>query len=87
MVSEMHPPEILGEISFLDGSPRNATVMAKTKALVYYLPYIDVCQEFAEIPGWFKLILKALTKRMKDSGQKIKALEKEIARLRADSCK
>lgn len=84
VVSEMHPPEILGEISFLDGSPRNATVKAKTQALVYYLPYDEVSRELAEIPGWFKLILQTLIKRMKSSGKKIKELEKEIEKLRED---
>lgn len=82
VVSEMHPPEIIGEISFLDGSPRNATVRAKTKSLVYYLRYDEVSRELAEIPGWFKLILQTLTKRMKASGQKIKELEREVASLR-----
>lgn len=84
VVCEMHPPELIGEISFLDGSPRNATVRAKTQALVYYLLYDEVSHELEGIPGWFKLILQTLTKRMKASGQKIKELEKEVARLRED---
>jgi len=81
VVSEMHPPEMLGEISFLDGSPRTATVTAKTEALVYYLSFEEVKDELESIPAWFKLILETLTKRMKSSVQKVKDLENEIQRI------
>jgi CRP/FNR family cyclic AMP-dependent transcriptional regulator len=84
VVSEMTPPEIMGEISFLDGSPRTATVTAKTEALVYYLSYDDVSSEMAEIPAWFKLVLQTLTKRMKSCGVKIKEMEKELLWLRSN---
>ncbi len=82
VVSEMHPPEIIGEISFLDGSTRTATVTAKTEVLVYILNYDDVSKEIENIPGWFKLILQTLTKRMKTCDQRIKELENEIAELK-----
>lgn len=84
VVSEMHPPEILGEISFLDGSTRTATVTAKTEVLVYLLNYDDVSNEIDNIPGWFKLILQTLTKRMKSADQRIKELENEVSDLKGE---
>ena len=78
LVGEISPPEILGEISFLNGSPRTATIRAKTDAKVYILSYYKVEQEVADIPPWFKLILRTLTQRMQACSQKIKKMEEEL---------
>ena len=47
VVSEINPPEILGEISFLNGSPRTATVSAKTDVEMFILSYKKVQQELS----------------------------------------
>ncbi|MBC8317896.1 MAG: Crp/Fnr family transcriptional regulator [Desulfobulbaceae bacterium] len=82
VVGEVHPPEIIGEISFLNGSPRTATITAKTHAEVYILSYYQVDREMSEIPAWFKLILRILTQRMQSCSTKIKELEEEVKRLK-----
>jgi CRP-like cAMP-binding protein len=89
VVSEITPPEILGEISFLNGSPRTATVSAKTDVEMYILGYETVQKEMSEIPTWFRMVLLAFTSRMKscdakikEYDQKIKDLETKISRLR-----
>ena len=88
-VSEITPPEILGEISFLNGSPRTATVSAKTDVEMYVLSYDTVQKEMSEIPTWFRMVLLAFTNRMKscdakikEYDQKVKDLETKIAQLR-----
>ncbi|MFH1217384.1 MAG: cyclic nucleotide-binding domain-containing protein [Pseudomonadota bacterium] len=81
IVTEINPPEILGEISFLSGSPRSATITAKTRVEMYILSYDRVKNEMDEIPPWLKLILRTLTKRMQFCGQKIKELETQIRSL------
>ena len=89
VVSQITSPEILGEISFLNGSPRTATVSAKTDVEMFILSYDKVHQELAEIPSWFRMVLMAFTNRMKscdtkikEYDQRVKALEAEIARLK-----
>ena len=81
VVGEVQPPEIIGEISFLNGSPRTATITAKTEAEVYILSYYQVEDEMSEIPAWFKLILRTLTQRMQSCSNKIKEMEEEIKSL------
>ncbi|MBI4793512.1 MAG: cyclic nucleotide-binding domain-containing protein [Deltaproteobacteria bacterium] len=82
VINEIHPPEILGEISFLNGTPRIATLTARTRVEVYILSYEKVKQEMADIPAWFKLILRTLTARMKSCDQKIKHLETEMKKFK-----
>jgi len=89
VVSEMTSPEILGEISFLNGSPRTATVSAKTDVEIFVLNHDKVKQEISDIPTWFRMVLLAFTNRMKscdakikEYDQKIKVLEAELARLK-----
>lgn len=88
VVGEIISPEILGEISFLNGSPRTATVAAKTDVEMFILSFDKVQKEMAEIPTWFRMVLLAFTSRMKscdakikEYDQKVKKLEAEIARL------
>jgi len=89
VVSEIKAPEILGEISFLNGSPRTATVAAKTDVDIFILSYEKVQQELSDIPTWFRMVLLAFTNRMKscdvtikEYDQKVKQLEAEIAKLK-----
>ena len=89
VVSEIASPEILGEISFLNGSPRTATVAAKTDVDIFILSYEKVRQELSDIPTWFRMVLLAFTNRMKscdvtikEYDQKVKQLEAEIAKLK-----
>jgi CRP-like cAMP-binding protein len=89
IVSEVQSPEILGELSFLNGTPRTATVIAKTDVEVFILSYEKAKQDISDIPTWFKLVLGTLTNRMrscdekiKEYDHKIKDLESEIERLK-----
>ena len=89
VVSEIKAPEILGEISFLNGSPRTATVSAKTDVEIFILSYEKAQKELSDIPTWFRMVLLAFTNRMKscdvtikEYDQKVKQLVTEIANLR-----
>ena len=89
IVSDIVSPEILGEISFLNGSPRTATVIAKTDVEIFILSYEKAKKEISDIPTWFRMVLVAFTNRMKscdakikEYDQKVKQLEAEIARLK-----
>ncbi len=78
VVSEINSPEILGELSFLNGTPRTATVTAKTDVEVFILSYEKVKQDISDIPAWFKLILRTFTSRMKSCDDKIKEYDHKI---------
>ena len=84
VVSEIKSPEILGEISFLNGSPRTATVSAKTDVEIFILSYEAVQQELSDIPTWFKMVLLAFTSRMKSCDAKIKEYDQKVKKLEAD---
>ena len=84
VVSEITSPEILGEISFLNGSPRTATVSAKTDVEMFILSYETVQQEISEIPTWFRMVLLAFTNRMKSCDLKIKEYDQKIKQLEAE---
>ncbi len=87
VVSEITPPEILGEISFLNGSPRTATVSAKTDVEMFILSYQKVQQELSEIPTWFRMVLLAFTNRMKSCDAKIKEYDQKVKQLEAEISK
>ncbi len=84
VVSEIVSPEILGEISFLNGSPRTATVSAKTDVEMFILSYEKVKKELADIPTWFRMILLAFTSRMKSCDAKIKEYDQRVKELEAE---
>lgn len=84
ILDQMHPPDLLGEISFLEGSPRGATAIAKTDVEVCILRYEEVKKELQGIPAWIKLIIKSFTKRIKVCNNRIKQLETEVDRLKAE---
>jgi CRP-like cAMP-binding protein len=83
VLSEITSPEILGEISFLNGSPRTATVAAKTDVEMFVLSYDKVRQELNEIPTWFRLILLAFTNRMKSCDIQLKEYDRQVKELEA----
>jgi CRP/FNR family cyclic AMP-dependent transcriptional regulator len=87
VVSEIASPEILGEISFLNGSPRTATVSAKTDVEIFILSYEKVKQELSDIPTWFRMILLAFTNRMKSCDAKIKEYDQKVKQLEAEIAK
>jgi len=84
VVGKINAPEILGELSFLNGTPRTATVTAKTEVEVYILSYQKVKQEVSDIPIWFKLVLSTLTSRMRSCGDKIKEYDHRIRDLETE---
>lgn len=87
IVSEISSPEILGEISFLNGTPRTATVSAKTDVEMFILSYEKVRKEISDIPAWFRMVLLAFTNRMKSCDMKIKEYDQKIKQLETELAK
>jgi len=87
VVSEIASPEILGEISFLNGTPRTATVSAKTDVEIFILSYEKAQKELSDIPTWFRMILLAFTNRMKSCDTTIKEYDQKVKQLEAELAK
>lgn len=59
LVSTLKKGEIIGELSFLDGAPRSATVQVRNAAKIIKLPYEELSKYFELNPvSAFKIIQK-----------------------------
>ena len=82
ILSEIDPPQVFGELAFFAGSPRSATVRAKTRVEVIILGYEILKYQIAELPTWIKRTLDTLVSRVRSCNQRIIELEGEIFKLK-----
>jgi CRP-like cAMP-binding protein len=82
ILSEIDPPQVFGELAFFAGSPRSATVRAKTRVEVIILGYEILKYQIAELPTWIKRTLDTLVGRVRSCNQRIIELEGEIFKLK-----
>ena len=85
IINEIEPPQILGEISFLNGSPRTATAKAKTQVGIFVLKHEILKEQVIKLPAWLKPLLSTLISRIRSRDKKIVELEEEILRLKENS--
>lgn len=85
ILSEIEPPQIFGELSFLTGQPRTATAKTKTKAEVLIFEYEFLQNQIRNLPEWIKPVLNSLINRNKTSDKKIVELKQEILELKTTS--
>ena len=84
-LNEIEPPYILGEIAFLSGLHRTATVKAITKLETFVLKYDDLKNIVKGIPEWVNPFLSSFASGIKSLQFKIEELEGEIAELKGNS--
>jgi len=82
ILSEIEPPQIFGELSFLTGQPRTATAKTKTRAEVLVFKYEFLQNQIKILPEWIKPVLNALITRNKACDKKIVELKQEILELK-----
>ena len=82
ILNENEPPYIIGDIAFLSGLPRTATVKAKTKVETFILRYENSRNLFKEFPEWFNPLLSSFVSGIKSLHFKIEDLKREILRLK-----
>jgi CRP-like cAMP-binding protein len=85
VLSEIEPPQIFGELSFLTGEPRTATAKTKTKAEVLIFEYEFLQNQIRNLPEWIKPVLNALINRNKACDKKIVELKQEVLTLKTTS--
>jgi hypothetical protein len=85
VLNEVDAPHILGDIAFLSGLPRTATVMAKTHVSAFVLRYDNFKKLFGEFPEWLHLLLSSFTSGIKSLHYKIAELEGQAEALKKRS--
>lgn len=72
VLGHIYSGELVGEMSFLDASPRSASVKAVTDCEVIEIPR-DVFEKiFDGQPQWFQSLVKTLTERLRKANARIK---------------
>jgi CRP-like cAMP-binding protein len=64
--------ELVGEMSFLDGEPRSASVRAITDCDVVEIPREVFEKVFNGQPNWFQGLVKTLTERLRKTNARLK---------------
>lgn len=83
ILNEITPPYILGEIAFLFGTPRTATVTAKTTAKTFVVKYEDLQELTKDFPAWLPALLTALASDIKSLHHKAMIAAKRVTELEA----
>ena len=81
-LNEVSPPYILGDISYILGTPRTATVRAGTNATIYILNFEKMQDTIGpELPGWFRHLLSCFVAGIKSMNSEINSLQQEVQKL------
>ncbi len=62
VIDTVHAGDIIGEVSFVDGSPRSATVKAEEESELYFYPFAELNAFLEEQPRVGYHLMKALAK-------------------------
>ena len=85
VLNEVDAPHILGDIAFLSGLPRTATVMAKTDVKAFVLRYDHFRDLFGQFPEWLHPLLSSFTSGIKSLHYQIAELERQAQALKKPS--
>jgi len=82
VLNEVDAPHILGDIAFLSGLPRTATVMAKTDVKAFVLRHDHFRDLFGQFPEWLHPLLSSFTSGIKSLHYQIAELERQAQALK-----
>ena len=85
VLSEIEPPQIIGELSFLTGQPRTATARAKTDVEVFIFPYENLESQISQLPTSIRPIINTLISRVKSQDRRIMELEEQLLAFKRSS--
>ena len=71
-LGHIYSGELVGEMSFLDGKPRSATVRAITDCELIEIPRESFEKVFEGQPQWFQGLVKTLTDRLRKTNAKVR---------------
>lgn len=64
-LAKINEKEVLGELSFLDRQPRNATAVAVTACELLEIPFASLDVEYAKVPDYIRKIISAVSNRLR----------------------
>ncbi len=64
--------ELVGEMSFLDGQPRSASVKAINEAIITVIPQETLDKIQGSLPPWYKALVNTLLDRLRRANARIK---------------
>ncbi|KPK16407.1 MAG: hypothetical protein AMK69_26280 [Nitrospira bacterium SG8_3] len=85
VLNEVDAPHILGDIAFLSGLPRTASVVAKTDVKAFVLRYDHFTGLFGKFPEWLHPLLSSFTSGIKSLHYRIAELEGQAQALKKRS--
>lgn len=71
IIGEVHPGELVGEMSFLDSLPRSASVRALEDSEVLVIPHKKFIDVLDHQPRWFRSLMQTMSSRLREANQKI----------------
>ncbi len=72
VLGHIYSGELVGEISFLDGEHRSATVKAVVESELIEIPRETVDTLFKSQPKWLEILVKTLAERLRKANARIK---------------
>jgi CRP-like cAMP-binding protein len=72
VLGHIYSGELVGEISFLDGEPRTATVKAVTDCELIEIPKETIENLYKSQPKWLEILVKTLAERLRKANARIK---------------
>lgn len=71
-IGNIYSGELVGEMSFLDKSPRCASVKALTECRLVVIPSEKFEHTLASLPAWYRALVNTLLDRLRRANAKIK---------------
>lgn len=71
-LAKINEKEVLGELSFLDRQPRNATAVAVTACELLEIPFESLDVEYAKVPDYIRKIVAGVSARLRAADEIIR---------------
>lgn len=72
VLGHINSGELVGEISFLDGEPRSATVKAVADSELIEIPHETIEALYKSQPKWLEVLVRTLAERLRKANARIK---------------
>jgi len=70
-VGNLKKGELVGEMSYLDGQPRCASIKAISKVVLIEIPNENFNQTLEGQPAWLQVLIKTLATRLRSTNAKV----------------
>jgi len=74
IIGEISEGELVGELSFMDGKARSATVKALKDSQLVKIPVENVNEIIEKQPKWFQILVRTGIERLRKTNTKVKNL-------------